>query len=95
MHRRDFLTATAAAVVSSALDPTASAVDPVRKTAAGHAPTTYASPREAMKAPRETIAFVTATYVATGRSQPDFLATVDLDPASATYSQVIHRLAIP
>jgi selenium-binding protein 1 len=95
MHRRDFLTATAAAVVSSALDPTASAVDPVRKTAAGHAPTTYASPREAMKAPRETIAFVTATYVATGRSQPDFLATVDLDPASATYSQVIHRLAMP
>ena len=28
-------------------------------------------------------------------TRPDYLATIDLDPASQTYSQVIHRLAMP
>jgi hypothetical protein len=32
--------------------------------------------------------------VGTGINKPDYLATVDLDPASPTYSQVIHRLPV-
>ena len=31
----------------------------------------------------------------TGRDKPDFLATVDVDPSSPTYSKVIHRLPVP
>ncbi|KAA3480350.1 selenium-binding protein 1-like [Gossypium australe] len=31
----------------------------------------------------------------TGREKPDFLATVDVDPNSPTYSEVIHRLPVP
>ena len=30
----------------------------------------------------------------TGINKPDYLATVDLDPSSPTYSQVIHRLPV-
>ncbi|CAI0399941.1 unnamed protein product, partial [Linum tenue] len=35
------------------------------------------------------------SYAGTGIQKPDFLATVDLDPNSPTYSQVIHRLSMP
>ena len=31
----------------------------------------------------------------TGKEKPDFLGTVDVDPTSKTYSQVIHRLPMP
>ncbi|OPJ85211.1 selenium-binding protein 1-like [Patagioenas fasciata monilis] len=31
----------------------------------------------------------------TGIEKPDFLATIDLDPSSHSYSQVIHRLPMP
>uniref|UniRef100_A0A7S0RZN5 Methanethiol oxidase n=1 Tax=Chlamydomonas leiostraca TaxID=1034604 RepID=A0A7S0RZN5_9CHLO len=50
----------------------------------------YASPQEAIKGPRETIVYVPA--VVPDHSRPDYLATVDVDPNSPTYSQVIHRL---
>ena len=53
---------------------------------------TYASPQEAMKAPKEKLAFVPVIYVGTGTKKPDYLATVDVDPTSKTYSKVIHRL---
>ncbi len=56
---------------------------------------TYASPAEAMKSPREPLAYVVATYSGTDVRQPDYLATIDLDPASRSYSQVIHRLPMP
>ncbi|KAI5002940.1 hypothetical protein ZWY2020_027590 [Hordeum vulgare] len=53
----------------------------------------YATPREAMeKGPREGLLYVTCVYNGTGIDKPDYLATVDVDPSSATYSQVIHRL---
>ncbi|KAM6294234.1 methanethiol oxidase-like [Aegotheles albertisi] len=42
--------------------------------------------------PREEVAYVTCTYNNLGICQPDFLATVDLDPCSPCYGQVIHRL---
>uniref|UniRef100_K3XHK5 Methanethiol oxidase n=1 Tax=Setaria italica TaxID=4555 RepID=K3XHK5_SETIT len=55
----------------------------------------YATPLEAMeKGPREKLIYVTCVYNGTGINKPDYLATVDLDPASPTYSQVIHRLPV-
>ena len=56
---------------------------------------TYASPREAMQSPRETLAYLPAIYVGAGVDKPDYLATVDLDPTSANYGRVIHRLELP
>ena len=55
----------------------------------------YASPAEAMKAEREKLLYTVALYDGTGVEQPDYLATIDVDPASPTYSQVIHRLPMP
>uniref|UniRef100_A0A8D0FND1 Methanethiol oxidase n=1 Tax=Strix occidentalis caurina TaxID=311401 RepID=A0A8D0FND1_STROC len=46
-------------------------------------------------APREEVAYVTCTYRGTCIDQPDFLATVDLNPKSSCYGQVIHRLPMP
>ncbi|NWS77992.1 SBP1 oxidase, partial [Crotophaga sulcirostris] len=45
--------------------------------------------------PREEIAYVTCTYRNTCIDQPDFLATIDLNPRSPCYGQVIHRLPMP
>lgn len=55
----------------------------------------YASPAEAMKSPPETLAYIVATYAGTGRDKPDYLAVIDVDPGSKTYSQVIHRVKMP
>jgi methanethiol oxidase len=55
----------------------------------------YASPEEAMKAEPEKVLYAIALYVGTGIEEPDYLATVDVDPASPTYSQVIHRTPMP
>ena len=49
----------------------------------------YASPAEAMKAPREKLLYTVALYIGTGIQKPDYLATIDADPESPTYSQVI------
>jgi len=54
----------------------------------------YASPQEAMKAEREKVLYTVALYGGTGISAPDYLATVDVDPASPTYSQVISRTPV-
>jgi selenium-binding protein 1 len=55
----------------------------------------WASPAEAMKAAREKFLFVSCTYANTGVTSADYLAVVDADPGSATYSQVVHRLPLP
>ncbi|KAK7838062.1 selenium-binding protein 1 [Quercus suber] len=55
----------------------------------------YATPLEAMSGPREALIYVTCVYTGTGREKPDYLATVDIDPSSPTYSKVIHRLPVP
>jgi methanethiol oxidase len=55
----------------------------------------YASPAEAMQAEREKLLYVNALYDGTGIDAPDYLATVDVDPASPTYAQVIHRTPMP
>ncbi|WP_013322104.1 selenium-binding family protein [Gloeothece verrucosa] len=55
----------------------------------------YASVEAAMKADREKIIYTVALYTGTSIEAPDYLATIDVDPNSPTYSQVIHRLQMP
>lgn len=55
----------------------------------------YASPAEAMQAEREKLLYTIALYTESGIEAPDYLATVDVDPDSPTYSQVIHRTPMP
>lgn len=55
----------------------------------------YASPLEAMKAEREKVLYTVALHDGTGIEQPGYLATIDVDPDSPTYSQVIHRTVMP
>jgi selenium-binding protein 1 len=89
MDRREFLAASAVAVgLPGVMKHEARAAD-----AEGHR--TFASPVEAMKSPRETIAYVMGVYAGTSIRKPDYVATIDLDPTSPTYSQVIHRLPMP
>jgi selenium-binding protein 1 len=91
MRRREFLATAAAATISGEmLLHQAQAED--------HAPSecrTYASPAEAIASPRETDLFVTALRVGINDKQPDYLAVVDVDPASQTYSQVVQRVMMP
>jgi selenium-binding protein 1 len=56
-------------------------------------PTFYPSPRPAMKAPPEELAFVAAFDPM--RRQPDTLAVVDADPASASYSRIVGTIEMP
>jgi methanethiol oxidase len=56
---------------------------------------TYASPAEAMKSAPETLLYVPAIYAGTKINKPDYMATVDVDPKSSTYGQVIDRLRMP
>jgi selenium-binding protein 1 len=56
----------------------------------------YASPQDAIRhAPREEFVYVAGLYTGTGVQEPDFLAVVDVNPDSDTYSQIIHRTALP
>src|SRR6516162_3958755 len=55
----------------------------------------FATPADARKSPPEKLAYVVATYAGTDVKKPDYLATIDVDPASKTYSQVIHRVKMP
>ena len=96
MRRRQFLTAAACATGSALL---ASPRLLSQEHKAGHGQEgqgrIYTSPAEAINSPREELAYVVGTYAGTKINQPDFLAAVDLDPASKTYSQVVHRLPMP
>jgi selenium-binding protein 1 len=83
MNRRTFLAASAASAAGASV--------PLR---AAETPG-FASPKDAMKAPREKLLFVTCTYANTGIDKPDYLAVVDADPDSKTYAQVVHRLKMP
>ncbi len=54
----------------------------------------YASPLEAMQnGPHEKILYV--AMIPCQEGQPDYLATIDVDPNSPNYQQVIHRLYVP
>src|SRR5262245_50299963 len=90
MKRREFLAAAGSAAVLAGYSLRA------QNYAAGQvSDRIFASPAEAMASPREELAYVVATYAGTKVQQPDFLATVDLDPASRTYGQIVHRLPMP
>jgi selenium-binding protein 1 len=56
-------------------------------------PTFHPSPRLAMEAPRERIAYT--ALLSPDASRPDAIAVVDVDPDSSTYGSVIHRLDMP
>ncbi|XP_026400902.1 selenium-binding protein 2-like isoform X3 [Papaver somniferum] len=55
----------------------------------------YATPIEAMSGPKESVIYVTCVYSGTGIENPDYLATIDVDPSSPTYSKVIHMMHVP
>ncbi|HXW30201.1 MAG TPA: selenium-binding protein SBP56-related protein, partial [Xanthobacteraceae bacterium] len=55
--------------------------------------TFYPSPRMAMKAPAERLAYVASFDPE--RKVPDEMAVVDVDKGSATYSQIVGKVAMP
>ncbi len=56
-------------------------------------PTFYPSPRIAMEAPAERLAY--AALLSSDRSRPDALAVVDLDPDSETFGKKVFQLDMP
>ncbi len=56
---------------------------------------TYASIEDAIASPAEKFAFVPAILVGTKSRHADYLATVDVDPKSKTYGQVVGRFSMP
>ena len=57
-------------------------------------PTFYPSPKLAIQAPRETLAYVAAINT-NGTKKPDALAVVDVDPQSKTFGTIVGRLDMP
>nr|XP_060614587.1 methanethiol oxidase-like [Anolis sagrei ordinatus] len=55
----------------------------------------YTSPLDAMRGPKEKLMYVQCVLTGTESRQPDYLATVDVDPESPCYCKVIHRLRMP
>ena len=93
MQRRAFLAGAAAAAISSRFMSRRNwAQEPAEPACCSR---THASPPAAMQSPRETLVYVPAVYTGTRVDQPDYLATVDVDPQSATFGQVIQRLEMP
>ncbi|MGD9644729.1 MAG: selenium-binding family protein [Pirellulales bacterium] len=103
MDRREFLNwAAASTVAAGGLTQRLSAVEPggTERAPLEHDPHCatgpgFASPAEAMLAEPEKLLYTVALYVGTGVKKPDYLATIDADPQSKTYGQVIHRLPMP
>ncbi|MCR9292978.1 MAG: selenium-binding family protein [bacterium] len=97
MRRRNFVSTLMAGVASSSLALPRGNGSPLFADEHDHAVChpTYATVQDAMRAPPETRAFVPAIYVGTGVHQPDYLATVDVNPNSETYGQVVGRFAMP
>jgi selenium-binding protein 1 len=59
-------------------------------------PTFYPSPRSAMAAPREQLAYVvTLNTGSNGSAAPDALCTLDVDPTSSSYGQMLGRTQMP
>jgi selenium-binding protein 1 len=55
----------------------------------------FASPKDAMSAPREELVYVAALHTNTGIDEPDFLAVVDVNPESDRYGQIVHKTPMP
>src|SRR5215211_4007816 len=56
-------------------------------------PTFYPSPRSAMQAPAETLAYVVRVNP-TGDGRPDAITVVDVDPTSSSYGQLVGEVAM-
>jgi selenium-binding protein 1 len=56
-------------------------------------PTFYPSPRDAMEAPREKLAYVALLNPA--KERPDAIGVVDIDPASPDYGRMVGRTDMP
>src|SRR5262245_35279997 len=56
-------------------------------------PTFYPSPRMAMQAPAEKLAYL--AILNSEGNQPDAIGVVDVDPQSSTYAKLIHKTAMP
>lgn len=91
MKRRDFLSGLAASSLLAA--PAARRALAVDDHQACHP--TYATRLDAIQSPPEKFAFVPAILVGTETKKPDYLATVDVDPQSDSYGQVVGRLPMP
>jgi selenium-binding protein 1 len=92
MRRREFLAGSLAGLAAVPLSKISAAKQADHHLACGP---TYATPADAMQSPPETIAYLPAIYAGTSVPKPDYLATVDVDPTSAQFGQVIHRLPMP
>src|SRR6516225_3534538 len=57
--------------------------------------TFYPSPRMAMQAPRERLAYVVAFNPDPSNGRPDAVCVLDTDPRSPTYSQIVGRVETP
>jgi selenium-binding protein 1 len=55
----------------------------------------YASPADAQAQPPEDVIYVASLYEGTGIDEPDFIATIDVNPESDTYSQIVHTTPMP
>ena len=60
-----------------------------------HAGPGYASPDEARRQQPEKVVYVACLYEGTGIDEPDFIAVVDVDPASGTCGEIVHRTPMP
>src|SRR5215510_274755 len=59
-------------------------------------PTFYPSPKSAMQAPPERLAYVAVPNVGeNGQRKPDALVVLDVEPGSTSYAQVVSRLDMP
>ena len=56
-------------------------------------PTFYASPRDAVNAPVEELAYV--ALLNDGKTRPDAMGVVDVNPASASYGKLVNRVDMP
>jgi selenium-binding protein 1 len=95
MRRREFLTKSAGSAAALAGGWIASRHSWADVGDANTSGRIYASPAEAARSPREKEMFVTALRVGIDDKSPDYLATVDVDPGSTTYSKVVHRAMMP
>lgn len=95
MKRRRFLAQAAAAAVAPAWFGRGALAQEDSAATDACCARTYETPDAAIASPRETLLYVPAIYAGTEVNRPDYLATVDVDPASPTFSRVIHRLEMP
>src|SRR5262245_10162991 len=51
----------------------------------------YASPQDALQAPREEFLYVTLLRRGTDNPAPDGIGVLDVDPDSPTYAQIVHE----